>query len=198
MELERALHQISEIHDHLARSEVYRGYRSLPIAVAGVVAIVAAALQATLLPAADGLDFVRYWVVIAALCGALCSADIVYNHLFREDAFRRRGTRRVVAQFLPCIVAGAVITWCLARDEPLIPLLPGLWALLFALGVLASRPYLPRATGWVGLLFVACGAGLLAARGSGVPSPWTVGLPFGGGLLLAALVHHYDIERADA
>ena len=33
MELHRALGQIEEIHAHLVKTEVYRGYRSIPVAI---------------------------------------------------------------------------------------------------------------------------------------------------------------------
>ena len=44
MKLELALRQIAEIHRHLDRREMYRGYRSLPVGLTGVYALVAAAL----------------------------------------------------------------------------------------------------------------------------------------------------------
>jgi hypothetical protein len=75
LETKRALDQIAEIHGHLARGEVYRDYRALPVAMSG---------------------------------------------------------------------AGAALG--LAGPEAH-ALLPGLWSILFALGVFASRPYLPRNTG---------------------------------------------------
>ena len=39
----------------------------------------------------------------------------------------------------------------LARAPELTAFLPGLWAVLFGLGVVAARPHLPPATGMVGL-----------------------------------------------
>ena len=42
MELRKALDQISEIHGHLAKSEIYKSYKSLPIALSGILAIAAA------------------------------------------------------------------------------------------------------------------------------------------------------------
>ena len=45
MEIHRALSQISEIHEHLTKGEVFRDYRSLPTALSGALALFAAALQ---------------------------------------------------------------------------------------------------------------------------------------------------------
>ena len=71
----------------------------------------------------------------------------------------------------------------------LVPLLPGLWAICFGIGTFASRPYLPRASGWVALFYYAAGFTLLwIARGPEPLTGWWVGGTFGVGQLLAALV----------
>jgi len=74
--------------------------------------------------------------------------------------------------------------------------LPGLWAVLFGLGVFAARPYLPRATGWVGLFYLAAGAVLLAVGPSDfAPAGWTVGAVFAAGQLATAAVLRRNRER---
>ena len=79
------------------------------------------------------------------------------------------------------------------------PLLPGLWALLFGLGIFASRPYLVRASGWVALYFYAAGAALLwFARGPETINAWAVGGTFGVGQLLTACVLYWNLERDES
>ena len=114
-----------------------------------------------------------------------------------RDRFVRRHTRQVVGQLLPALAAGAAVSLGLpAADPALVRLLPGLWALLFGLGLFASRPYLARATGWVALFFLLAGGALLAFP---MPDLARVGLAhgvvFGVGLLAAAVVLHLDIPR---
>jgi hypothetical protein len=119
--------------------------------------------------------------------------------VLRDDAFGRRKTLKVVGQLLPCFAAGLIVTGgllYLANDY--IPLLPGLWAILYSLGIFASRPYLPRAIGWVGLFYLLCGSGLLVlAKGGLSLQPWGLGLTFGIGQLGAALVLYGNKERKD-
>ena len=77
----------------------------------------------------------------------------------------RRRTRQVVGQFLPSVLAGAIITASFVHlSAALVPLLPGLWAICFGIGTFASRPYLPRASGWVALFYYAAGIALLWMR----------------------------------
>ena len=44
MELQKAISQISEIHAQVLRSEVFRGYRAVPMAITGGLAIAVAAI----------------------------------------------------------------------------------------------------------------------------------------------------------
>ena len=197
MDVTRALDQIAEIHGHLAKAEVYRGYRSLPVAASAVIGFAGAWLQPAALGTTDPLEFVVYWLAIGACAAAIGGSEIAHNYIVHEDATGRRRTRQVVGQFLPSLVGGALIAVSLAGLSPaLVALLPGLWAICFGLGIFASRPYLPRASGWVALYFYAAGFVLLSmARGPHALNGWWVGGTFGAGQILAAFVLWYNLER---
>ena len=182
----------------MAKGEVYRGYRSLPVAISGALGLVAAWLQPPTVGVSDPMGFVVYWTVIAGAAVLVGSIEILYNYVVHESASGRRQTRRVVGQFLPSLLAGAAMTVCLTHVSPtLVPLLPGLWAICFGIGVFASRPYLPRASGWVALFYYAAGFTLLWIAQSPAPlSRWWVGGTFGVGQLLAAGVLWWNLERS--
>jgi hypothetical protein len=195
MELHRALAQVAEIQEHLSRTEVYRGYRSLPVAASGIIGLIAAALQPSEL-AHDAFGFVLYWTSIAAAAAIVGTSEIAYNYIVRDHALARHGTRRVVGQLLPSILGGAIITVCLVRLSPaLVRLLPGIWAICFGVGIFACRPFLVRASGWVALYFYAAGVALLWTAGSHETlNAWTVGGTFGFGQLLTAAVLYWNLE----
>ena len=68
--------------------------------------------------------------------------------------------------------------------------------MLTCLGYFASRPYLPRMMGWVGLFYLAAGAVLLLlAPGGGSVRPWGMGLTYGIGQLFAGFVLYWNLER---
>jgi hypothetical protein len=194
-----ALSQISEIHEHLAKGEVYRGFRSLPVALSGVCGVAAAVVQPRLMPADDPMSGLVYWLCVAAAGGIIGGSEILYNYLFRDDPYAQRRTRKVVGQFVPCLAAGAAITWGVVHwGEALIPMLPGFWAIIFSLGIFAARPYLPRAIGWVALYYLVVGLRLLwLAPGAGSLWGWSLGGAFGAGQLAAALVLYWNLERSD-
>ena len=197
MEVSRALDQIAEIHQQMAKGEMYRGYRSLPLAASALMGLAAAWLQPVSLGPADPIGFVMYWIAIAAGAGFVGSSEIIYNYVVHESASGRRQTRNVVGQFLPSVVAGIAITACFTHlSEALVPLLPGLWAICFGIGTFASRPYLPRAAGWVALFYYVAGFTLLwISRGPEPLTGWWVGGVFGVGQLLGALVLWWNLER---
>jgi hypothetical protein len=128
------------------------------------------------------------------------ASEIIYNYAIHDDRSARRRTRLVVGQFLPSAVAGAVITASFVHlSAALVPLLPGIWAICFGIGTFASRPYLPRSSGWVALFYYVAGMILLwIARGPEPMRGWWVGGTFGTGQLLAALVLYWNLEREPA
>ena len=198
MDLSRALGQLADIHQQIAKGEIYRGYRSVPVAASGLIGFAAAWAQPPALGASDPVGFVLYWSVIAACAGFVGASEIIYNYVVHDDRAARRQTTRVVGQFLPSVLAGASITVSFVHlSAALVPLLPGLWAICFGIGIFASRPYLLRASGWVALLYYAAGVALLwIARGPEPLRGWWVGGTFGVGQLMAALVLYWNLERA--
>jgi hypothetical protein len=79
------------------------------------------------------------------------------------------------------------------------PLLPGLWAIFFGMGILASRQLLPRPVIAVGIYYVLCGLICLAlSDGNLAYSPWLMVLPFGIGQLSLAGILYWTLERNHA
>lgn len=195
MELDKALNRISEIHAHMARGEVFRGYRAVPTAIISALAFVGAAVQDAAWPAADARRFVQVWIVVAGCSGIVAALDLWRQGRFASLRSLRSRTMPVLMQYLPAIVVGSLLAVVLAPTEHA-ALLPGLWALVHGMGLLASRPYLPRALGWAALWFLVAGAYLLLRAETGVsPSAWPMGITFGVGQALLALVLWANLER---
>ena len=196
MDLSRALGQLADIHQQIAKGEVYRGYRSVPLAASGLIGVIAAWAQAPGLGPQDPVGFVWYWTAIAACAAFVGASEIIYNYVVIEEASGRRRTRQVVGQFVPSVAAGAAITASVVHlNANLVPVLPGVWALCFGLGTFSSRPYLPRASGWVALYYCVAGFALAWNASLAALSGWWVGGTFGAGQLLAAAVLWRNIER---
>ncbi|HEY2252586.1 MAG TPA: hypothetical protein VGH74_16045 [Planctomycetaceae bacterium] len=199
MELHEALDQLSEIRLHVARTESFRGYRSATAAFSGVVALATAAGQPWLVPepAAEPGAYLMLWICAAILSVFATGVEMVFRCRRAASPTAVRMTWMAVEQFLPCTIAGAVVTFVIAQSAAeSVWLLPGLWGILFSLGVFASSRMLPRQIVWVGLYYLACGALSLAlAQGPAAFSPWAMAGTFGGGQFLAAIVLYLTLER---
>lgn len=197
MELHDALMQVSEIRRQMARSETFRGYRSLPAALSSLIAISAAALQPTLVPAPRETpeQYLRLWILAASLSAGITALEMILRGLRTASALTMRQTLLAVEQFLPCTIVGGASTLILSHcGVEQMALLPGLWALFFSLGLFASSRILPRPLFAVGIFYLVCGL-IGLGLGEAAFSPWMMGATFGGGQALAAGVLYITLER---
>ncbi len=201
MELRDALNQIAEIRQQVARTEMFRGYRALPVAFSGLLAFAAAGVQLVCLPEAkDHLSaYLALWIGTAFLSVLATGGELVCRLRRSSSLLERDKSIQAVSQFTPSLVAGALLMFVLWRFAPeSVWMLPGLWALFFGLGIFASWRFLPHALGWVGMYYLVAGlACLTLAQGEAALSPWSMGLPFGVGQLLTAGVLYWSLERTD-
>ena len=201
MELHEALTQISEIRVQMARAGMFRGYRAVTVALTGFLGFAAAGLQQILLPHPEQ-DFAAYltlWIATAAICVTLVGAHMLALCRYTHSTLSQEMTWIAVEQLLPALVAGGLLTWVLANFAPkTLWMLPGLWQILFSLGIFASCRFLPRATFWVGMFYLGAGLTCIAlAREEAAFSAWAMGVPFGVGQLFAATVLYWTLERSN-
>jgi hypothetical protein len=65
-------------------------------------------------------------------------------------------------------------------------MLPGLWQVIFSLGVFSSCRFLPRPMVAAGAWYLLTGMVAIALGGGRAFSPWVMGVPFGAGQMLVA------------
>ncbi|MBL9081461.1 MAG: hypothetical protein JNK76_06630 [Planctomycetales bacterium] len=199
MELHEALGQLEVIRRQMARSETFDGYRVWPTAIGALLACGAAALQPWLVPQpAVQLDrYLLLWVGTAAVAGCLAAGDALRRHR-GTSTLHGTLTRLAIEQFVPCVVAGGALTAAVAYAAPAQTwLLPGLWSILFSLGLFASARLLPRLmlvpAAWY--LTIGCVCIALGPERAGL-APWTMAATFGFGQASVALV--LAMQQADA
>lgn len=201
MDLHDALSQIDHIRSQVARTEVFRGYRALPVAISGFLAVAAGIVQAFTLPEpTEALTaYFRLWLGAAGLSLLATGATLCRHFVKTSSPLRRQATILAVGQFAPCLAAGGILFWVILHHSPEnLWMLPGLWCFLFGLGVFASYRLLPRQVFWVGVHYFACGVlCLMCGQGENVLAPWTMAVPFGVGQFLAAAILYWTLERPD-
>lgn len=202
MHLREALDPIASIRQRLAASELFRGYRPLPVAFSGLLALGAGLAQSALLP--EPMTEVRFYLLLwcgVALVGVLAAGLTMWlrDHVAGPSP-TRAATWLAVRQFAPGAVGGAMATGVIVRFAPASAwLLPGLWQLFFSQSVFASCWLLPRPVFAVGVFYLAAGTlSLCVFREADALSPRAMVLPFGVGQLLSAAILYWTLERRDA
>jgi len=106
--------------------------------------------------------------------------------------------RMAVEQFLPSVGAGALITIVLVRYVPAaLWMLPGLWQIIFSLGVFSSCRFLPRPTVVAGAWYLFTGLVCISLADARAFSPWAMAIPYGVGQLLVAAILLLNSQAVD-
>jgi hypothetical protein len=199
MELRDALDQIHDIRSQLARTLTFRGYRSASTAFTAFVAIGAAVVQT--LWAGDGEvslhQYLKIWFGAAIVSLIAVGIEMTVRCVRTRHPLQRELSLAAVEQFLPCIVAGVLLTYVIVQfADDFAWALPGLWMILFSLGVFASRRLLSRPVVFVAAYYLLAGLLVLTMRRGLQLQPWAMGSVFGFGQLTAAAVLYWTIERS--
>jgi hypothetical protein len=199
-DLDRALAEIGAIRSQLAKGEQFHGLGPTAFAATAVLAVFAAAAQALFLPvpSAHIPTFLMLWIGVAAVAAGVISFEMVDRTRRLHSPLAQEMIIAAVGQFLPAGITAALLTMVLSLYAPqCLWMMPGLWQIAFGIGVFASCRFLPRLMTLVGGWYVATGLACIAlAQGSHALSPWSMGLPFGAGQLLVAVVLRFS-EAAD-
>lgn len=199
MQLHEVISQISDIHDHMAQSQVYRGYRSLTTGFSGAVAGLGAVAQPFFVHSpTDQLGrYLILWIAVAAISALITGCEIAWRARATESALVRQMSRLAFEQLSPSLFVGALVTLCIYGAAPQAAwMLPGLWALIFGLGIFALFRLLPNRIFYVALYYTVCGLGCLVwGQGDNAFSAWLMGVSFGGGQIITAFILYWNLER---
>jgi hypothetical protein len=191
-DLHQALADITAIRGQMARGTEFHGYGPAALAVTAMLALLAAAAQARWI--GDPLRaigvYLTLWITTAAICVLVVAIEAVRRTRLMHGGLADDMLRAAAEAFLPAAAAGVLLTVVLLHCAPQeLWMLPGLWQILFSLGVFASCRSLPRPMSVVALWYLGGGLSCLAfANGAAALSPWTMAVPFFGGQMLAAVL----------
>jgi hypothetical protein len=167
----------------------------------GLLAFLAAAMQPLVVPNAleNVHQYLQLWIGAAAASVICVGIELATRYLKSDSPLQREQTLLAVERFVPCLVAGASVTWAVVQFSPSAAhLLPGLWAIMFSLGIFASCGQLPPPAVAVAIYYLVAGvACLVLAREAHALSPWAMAGTFGVGQLLTAVVLYLALERRD-
>jgi hypothetical protein len=187
MELQRALSDLAEVRERLARLQRFEGYSGVAAAASGLGAMLAAFVQQRTAPMPASPDDLRSYLIIWLSCLA---AALVLNYgavavwLLNHRAPGARSRFRTAAlSIAPSIVLGGALSFALI-DHRAYALLPGTWFAFYAIGLFASRGAIPSSTIGITIGFAALALVFLVTPLNAFALAWWVmALGFGIGQL---------------
>ena len=197
-DLNRALGDISSIRRQVARSTEFRGYGPATLAATGGIAILAATAQTLWLPdpANRIAAYLAIWISTAVVSAGLIGVQMVTRTHRMHSGMADEMIWMAVEQFLPAAVAGALMTLVLAGSVPsALWMLPGLWQVIFSLGVFSSCRFLPRPMAAAGVWYLLTGMACIMLANGRALSPWAMGIPYGAGQLLVAGILFFTARK---
>lgn len=190
-DLERALADITAIRSQMARGTEFRGYGPVTVAMTALLALLAGVLQALYVPDPNATPFayLALWIGMAAIAVVLTGAEMIARSRREHGGLADEMLYQAAEQYIPAGVAGTLMTVVIYRYAPQsLWMLPGLWQIVFSLGVFASVRSLPRGMFAVGVWYLAAGLAVLALSAGTPFSALAMAIPFGAGQLLMAFV----------
>jgi hypothetical protein len=191
-ELSRALVDIRSIRRQVAQTTVFRGYGPLTLSATAVLAVAAGIAQSVWIaePATHPTQYVALWLATGLLSAALIAAQMLTRANRLHSGMADEMIRMAVAQFLPAAVAGAILPFVvLHTNQSAAWMLPGLWQIIFSLGVFASCRCLPRPMLLAGAWFMLTGLACITLGDARALAPFAMSSAFGVGMAMVATIH---------
>jgi hypothetical protein len=160
----RAMDNLRFIRETMEAAATFTAVSGWGTVVIGLTAIAAAALAAM-------TQSTTRWIFIWLCEAALSVAISVYTMALKARAARlplwSEPARKILFSFAPPMAVGALLT-LVCYEHNLIALLPGIWMLLYGVGVVAAGTFSVRIVPVMGIAFMAVGTVALFA-----PPAWT-------------------------
>lgn len=206
MNIERALSDIEEIRVRLNRTEAFVGFRSVAVGFS-VLAVLGGSWAEMILvthPQQDIGRFLIIWLAVAVASAIFALTEMGIRGRASGNRLVWRMHRSLVCQLMPSLLVGAALTALifLNAKNQLVPeaslgwALPGVWAMMYGLGLFQCSRNLPRSTQWVAAYFLVSGLSVLVGTRLG----WSIDhlqmmATFGAGQLLLSGVLFWNLER---
>ena len=198
-ELHKALGDISSMRRQMARTTEFRGYGPATLATTAAFAVLASLAQSRWVPRPQEHigSYLTVWIWTAIASAALIGIQMQTRSRRLHSGLADEMIRMAVEQFLPSALAGSLLTFVLVRYAPQAAwILPGLWQLIFSLGVFSSCRFLPRPMVAAGVWYMATGLFCVSLGDARAFSPWAMGIPYGFGQMLVASLLYCTANEA--
>ncbi|HEY1741915.1 MAG TPA: hypothetical protein VGG18_02025 [Granulicella sp.] len=198
-DLNRALGDIRDIRRQVAQSTEFRGYGPLTLFTTAIFAAVAGLAQSVWVPepARHPLQYVAIWSITAIFSAALIAVQTLTRTHRMHSGMANEMILMAVEQFLPAAAAGTLLTVVIASTVPqLVWLLPGLWQVVYSLGVFSSCRFMPRPMLAAGAWYLLTGLLCISLGDARALSPWVMAGAYAVGQSIIAGILYFAAKEA--
>ncbi len=198
-DLNRALTDIRNIRRQVAQTTEFQGYGPFTLTATAFVALLAGAAQSRWIsaPATHPITYVAIWLTTGIFCASLIATQMFTRASRLHVGIADEMIRMAVTQFLPAGIAGIILPFVLLNvTYSAFWILPGLWQIIFSLGVFASCHCLPRSMLLVGAWFLITGFLCLTLGDTRALAPAMMSCPYAVGMALVAAIHYSSAKEA--
>jgi hypothetical protein len=205
MNIHRALADIAEIRAQLDRTESYRGFRSTAVGVSVILLLAGACAELIWVanPATEVDRFLAIWLCVAVASAVVAGIEMVIRTRVSQNELVTKMHWSLVRQIAPSLVVGFVLTLLIAghaleqnESSGLMWALPGVWSMIYGLGLFSCYKHLPAQSLGVASFFLVVGVLVLAVGWSTREvAAWQMLVSFGIGQSWLAIVLFYNLER---
>ena len=160
-------------------------------------------------------SFLTIWLGVAIASSLSAGLEMIVRGILSGNRQVWLTHRKLISSLLPALLVGAVLTGALFNfamsssehmGRELIAMLPGMWAMLFGLGLFSCRAALPGSARKVAAYYLAAGMICLMFGFQGSDpqsasvfsiSSWQMIFLFGLGQSFLGLVLYWNVERED-
>jgi hypothetical protein len=192
-DLSRALGDIRNIRRQVAQTTEFRGYGPLTLCATGALALLAGVAQSLWIPRPERnpLQYAALWSATALLSAALIATQTLTRAHRLHSALADDMIHMAAEQFLPAAIAGTLLTVLILRSPAHIAwLLPGLWQIVYSLGIFSSCRFLPRPMLAAGLWFLTTGLLCISLGDARALSPAFMAGTYAIGQSIVAIILH--------
>ena len=216
MNIHRALSDIAEIRAQLDRTETYRGFRSATVGISVLVLVVGCWLE-SIWAGGSAQQIDRYlvvWFCVAVVSATIAAIEMLIRSRVSGNQMVGKLHWSLAANIAPSFLVGFVVTLLIGAhahevsvaavsgqalqlgDADMIWALPGLWAMIYSLGLFNCRSNLPAQAVGVAVYFLFAGVLLLGYNWlTREVAGWQMLVSFGVGQSFLALVLFWNLER---
>ncbi len=203
MQLQEALSDLKEIRAQLDRASPIREFRSIAVGLSGIITIIGSTIQLIMGYSWQGTltEYLCVWLAVAFCSLMVAIVEVIVRSHINSKPIPWKMHRKLATQIGPSFLVGAVLTAAILFSTRGGWMLPGMWALIYSLGLFACTQHLPRHSVWAAVYFLVGGTICLwhsyFGRGPDMTalSAWYMAILFGGGQFLLGTILYWRLER---